>query len=57
MSTECHISLTAKEKLCRNIKQVMVIVGLLKDGIDVEKELKKKIAGAQEYQKKNNRVL
>jgi len=58
--TEYHISLTkaiAKEeneaKLRKNVKRVMeVIVGLLKDRVDVEKEPKKKKARVQEYLKK-----
>jgi hypothetical protein len=58
--TEFHISLTkamAKEenvaKLCENVKQVMeVIVGLLIDRAEVEKEPDKKKARVQEHLKK-----
>ena len=42
-----------KKKLCKNVKRVMeVIVGLLKERVDVKKELKNKKARVQEYLKK-----
>ena len=42
-------------ELRKNVKRVMeVIVGLLNDRVDVEKEPKNKKARVQEYLKKNN---
>ncbi|CAG8528759.1 hypothetical protein C2G38_2182713 [Gigaspora rosea] len=61
---EYHISLTKampkeenEAELHKNVKRVMeVIVGLLKDRVDVEKELKKKKLGSKNTLKKNNHV-
>ena len=57
--TEYHIGLTKamfkenEAELRKNVKRVMeVIVGLLKDRVDVEKEPKNKKARVQEYLKK-----
>ncbi|RIA84582.1 hypothetical protein C1645_832078 [Glomus cerebriforme] len=55
IKTTLEEGLEDKKELCKNVKQVMeVIVGLLKERVDVEKEPKNKKARAQEYLKKNN---
>ena len=42
-----------EKELCKNVKRVMeVIVGLLRERVDVEKEPKNKKASVQEYLKK-----